>query len=226
MSSSIYDKLLELPLFRGATRERMSEIVGSCRFDFVKYSAGETIISKGDACKDLGFVLSGSVRATLTQDGNPYALHQTFKENAVIAPEYMFGRLTVYPLAIAAIDDVSMLRIPKNDFTKILNSDSVFLFNFVNMVCMLAQKNFDGIVSVTSGNPVQALAYWAYIATFSSSYDIVYECPPEMLSHTMGVSEEETMRILNDLKTDGIIDYNLSEVKIIDRNRLLKFMRI
>ena len=38
---SMYDILLELPLFKGASYNRISEIVGKAKFHFLKYLPNE-----------------------------------------------------------------------------------------------------------------------------------------------------------------------------------------
>ena len=58
---SMYDILLELPLFKGASYNRISEIVGKAKFHFLKYLPNEKIIEAGEPCTQLIFVIWGWV---------------------------------------------------------------------------------------------------------------------------------------------------------------------
>ena len=45
---SMYEFLMELPLFKGVGFDKISEIIGTTKFHFLKYLEGETIVSAGD----------------------------------------------------------------------------------------------------------------------------------------------------------------------------------
>ena len=59
---SMYEFLMELPLFKGVGFDKISEIIGTTKFHFLKYLEGETIVSAGDPCTHIRFVISGSAR--------------------------------------------------------------------------------------------------------------------------------------------------------------------
>ena len=54
----MFDILMGLPLFRGVTRERMAETVGMAKFHFLKYLPGETVVTAGDPCTHIKFIIS------------------------------------------------------------------------------------------------------------------------------------------------------------------------
>ena len=49
--NSMYEILMELPLFKGVSRYKLSEIVGTTKFHFLKYLADETVVNAGDPCE-------------------------------------------------------------------------------------------------------------------------------------------------------------------------------
>ncbi len=108
---SMFEKLMELPLFRGASRQRLSQLVGDIKFHFLKYPQGETIIRAGDPCRHIAFVISGSVRATIVNADGRFSIGQTLSSPAVIMPDFLFGKHTVYPCTVEAIDTVGILKI-------------------------------------------------------------------------------------------------------------------
>ena len=55
---------MSVPLLNGVSREKMLEITGKTKFHFVKYSAGEQIVSAGEQCSHIKLLISGSVTLT------------------------------------------------------------------------------------------------------------------------------------------------------------------
>ena len=58
----IYDQLLQFPLFQGMSHDDLEIVAGHIRFGFMKASAGKRIVSAGDPCNQLYFVISGMVK--------------------------------------------------------------------------------------------------------------------------------------------------------------------
>ncbi len=63
--NSMFEVLMELPLFRGATRERMAETVGMAKFHFLKYLPGETVVEAGAPCTHIKLTLIHMTEPTI-----------------------------------------------------------------------------------------------------------------------------------------------------------------
>ena len=157
--SSMFELLMNLPLFRGASHTRLAQTVGEAKFHFLKYPAGETIIRAGDSCTHLTFVISGSVRSTIVNNTGRFAVGQTLTAPAVIAPDFLFGRTTSYPCTVDALETTGILKISKSDYIRILYSDQVYMFNYLNTLSVNAQKSMVGILSLTGGAIDERIAF-------------------------------------------------------------------
>ena len=58
---TMFDTLLQLPLFQGLCHEDFTSILDKVKLHFIKHKAGETIIGNGSPCKQLRFLLKGKV---------------------------------------------------------------------------------------------------------------------------------------------------------------------
>ena len=141
----MFEILMELPLFRGVSRERIARTAGEAKFHFLKYPEGETIVSGGTPCRHITFVISGSVRSTIVNANGRFSVGQTLKAPAVISPDFLFGRATEFPGTVTALEPTGILQISKADYMKILYSDEVFMFNFLNTLSVNAQKSRDNV---------------------------------------------------------------------------------
>lgn len=224
MATTMFEQLMNLPLFRGVSQARMSAIVGNTKLHFLKYPAGEVLVRAGDPCSHLTFILSGSVRLTAVNANGRFAVGQTLKAPAVLSPDFLFGRHTNYPSTIVALDDVSLLKISKLDYTKLLSSDPVFLFNYINMVAANAQKSVEGIMSLTTGEIDERIAFWIAALTQPGSLDIVLSCRKRDLCSLFGVPRSTFESGLESMRERGLISYTKDEFSVVDRQKLLALL--
>lgn len=223
---SMYEILKGLPLFHGATTERISDIVGKARFHFLKYLAGERIITAGEQCTHIKLIISGDARVTITNDSQRFKVSQTLSAPSVIAPEFLFGRATNYPCTVDAITDTGILQISKNDYMTILNRDHVFLYNFLNILSMNAQKSVDGILALSSGELEERIAFWIIALTQTNGTNIKVTCRQRDLYSLFGVQRTSFIATLESMKQRGIIDYNSTEIIVLSRPDLAKLIQI
>ena len=75
------------------------------------------------------------------------------------------------------------MQIDKKDLIPVLQSDEVFLFNYLNILSTNAQKAVDGMLAVTSGSLEERIAFWIVALTQPSGRDISLECRQRDLYH-------------------------------------------
>ena len=222
---SMYEILKGLPLFHGATSDSISDIVGKTKFHFLKYLAGERIITAGEQCTHIKFIISGSVTSTIVDSNERFKVSQTLSSPSVIAPEFIFGRATNYPCTIDALEDTSILQISKNDYITILNSDNIFLYNFLNMLSLSAQKSVDGVLSLASGSLEERIAFWIVALTQYNGTNIKISCRQRDLYSLFGVQRSSFFATLDNMKQRGLIDYNQNEIIALSRPELVKMVQ-
>lgn len=221
---SMYEILLGLPLFKGVSRERISEIVGMAKFHFLKYLPGETIVTAGEQCTHIKFIISGQARLSVANPDGRFKVSQTLDAPDVIAPEFLFGTATAYPCSGTAIQPTGILQISKADYLKILNLDQIFLFNFLNTLSMNAQKATQGVLAVTTGNLEERIAFWIVALTQRRGHDIALTCRQRDLYSLFGVQRTSFLATLNSMRDRGIITYDQNEIRINSRHELLEIL--
>lgn len=222
--NSMFEILMGLPLFKGVTRERIAEIVGMAKFHFLKYLQGENIVTAGSPCTHIKFIISGSARSTIVNSDGRFSVSQTLAAPDVIAPDYLFGKATDYPSTVTAIEPTGILQITKSDYIKILNSDSIFMFNFLNLLSMNAQKAVDGVLALTTGSTEERIAFWIIALTQPSGHNITLSCRQRDLYSFFGVQRSSFISILESMKERGILDFNQNEIRITNRRDLLNIL--
>ena len=221
---SMYEILMGLPLFKGVSHEKISEIVGMAKFHFLKYFPNEIILNAGDQCTHIKFIISGKARLTIANSDDRFKVSQTLEAPNVIAPEFLFGRAPFYPCTAEAIEATGILHISKSDYIKILNTDEIFLFNFLNILSKNAQKAVDGILAITTGSLEERIAFWIISLTQRGGTDIALTCRQRDLYSLFGVQRTSFLATLESMRNRGIIEYNNNEIRINSRDSLLDIL--
>ena len=221
---SMYEILMGLPLFKGVSHDKISEIVEKAKFHFLKYTEGNPIINAHEPCTHIKFVISGSVRSTISNSDGRFKVSQTLHAPGVIAPEFLFGKAPFYPNSVVALEPTGVLQISKNDYMKILYTNEIFMYNFLNTLSMSAQKVVEGILSITAGSLEERIAFWIISLTQKGGQDIALTCKARDLYALFGVQRTSFIATLESMKQRGIIDYDNQEIRIHSRDSLLEIL--
>lgn len=220
----MFDTLMDLPLFKGISREKMAQAVGSHKLHFLKYPAGQLIFKAGDACSNLAFIISGSVSVRMENRDHRFLVDQTLTAPDVIAPEFLFGRVTEYPGDIKAVDTASLLLVPKSDYLHMLSTDQVFMLNYINQLAMNAQKSVEGIMAVSTGELPERIAFWISSLTQARATGIVLRCNRRDLASLFGVPRTSLKLALEQMHQAGLIDFTASSITVRDRRSILALL--
>ena len=78
----------------------------------------------------------------------------------------------------------------------------------------------ESFTALSSNDLKERLAFWVLSLTQQKSVDIRIICKQKDLYAFFGVQRSVFLSTLDELKEDGIIDYNAKEIIILDRSRL------
>lgn len=121
MSERIKMDLSEVPLFSELDSEEINKITSLSRQ--VNFKKDEYIFHEGDAFQGLYIVLKGSVKIfKISPHGKEYILH-------LLREMQLFGDVPLFtggdcPASVQVLEDSTLLFIPKNEFLKLLESNS------------------------------------------------------------------------------------------------------
>ena len=218
--NSIFETLLDLPLLRGASRERISETAGNTKFHFLKYLEGNQIVAPGQQCSHMMFLLSGKVRVEVASSDGRFRLGQTLTGADAILPQFLFGRNTVSPCTVTATDTCSIMQVDKNDWLKILNLDPVFMLNYLNMLSSGSQNVVEGILAITTGSIEERLAVWIVCMTQPGATEITLGCRQRDLYSVFGVQRSSFISAMESMRERGLIEYTNNEITVNDRRAM------
>ena len=135
MEQTMYNMLLQLPLFQGMSREDLFCILEQTTFRFRRIESGKTIFYQGEQCAELTFLMSGTLVAETQAPYAELSFAEEFALYMVIEPQSLFGKRPNYKSTYIAQGEVSLLSISKLEAYRLLEIYEIFRLNFLNMLC-------------------------------------------------------------------------------------------
>ena len=221
---SMYDVLLQLPIFQGVSRNKISELIEKMKFHFLKYPNDEKIVACGEECNHLKFLISGEIRSELITQNAKMRITEKMQAPNVIAPEHLFGRDTYFPANLYAVGTVGIMQLEKSAVIQMLQEEPIFLINLLNILSRRSQTALESFTALSSNDLKERLAFWVLSLTHQKSTDIRIVCKQKDLYTFFGVQRSAFLATLDELKGANIIDYNSKEIAILDRTRLKTFL--
>lgn len=220
--NSMYQQLMQLPLFQGISSERITSLVEKLPFHFLKYRNGDQIFAAGDTCTHIKFIVSGQARIETSFPHLRVSLYQTLSTPHVLAAEYLFGRETVYPYTAIAEGSCGILQLRKSDYLKMINCDKVFLFNILNYLSSGSQNSTSSALLVSDGSVIERLAILVNQLTVTGAKDIMLTYKQKDLCSLLGTQRTSLISSLDRLCDEEIVEYDSNSMRILDLTRLME----
>ena len=222
---SIYDSLLQLPLFKGLTIESFNEIIEKYRFEFLSYNKDSIIINAGEECNCFKFVISGSVRSEFINDKVKIKIYETISAPNDIISNYAVGN-NIFPISVVAADDnTGILAIDKQDFLSIMQEHRVVMLNYLILLSRKSQIPYEAYNQIATDNIRAKFALWILYFTNYNSTDIVIKAKFRDLYLFFGAQRGAFNSVLEEMKEMGIIDFSVKEIFVLDRRLLMSYYR-
>ena len=222
--NSMYQQLMQLPLFQGVSTEKITALVEKLPFHFLKFRNGEQIFAAGDTCTHIKFIVSGQVRLEMPCSRLRVSFIQTLSTPNVLAAEYLFGRETAYPYTAIAHGSCGILQLRKSDYIKMVSSDKVFLFNILNYLSSGSQRSISSALSAKDGSVAERLAMLIDALMVTGATDMVMKFKQKDLCSLLGTQRTTLMATLNRLADEGVLEYESNTLRIIDNYQLTNLL--
>ena len=223
--NSMYQQLMQLPLFQGVSTDKITALVEKLPFHFLKFRNGEQIFAAGDPCTHMRFIVSGRVRLETPCDHLRVSMLQTLAMPHVLAAEYLFGRETTYPYHAHADGSCGILQLRKSDYIKMLGADKVFLFNILNYLSSGSQRCMSSILATKDGSIMERLAMLVDALSITGATDVTLRFKQKDLCALLGTQRTTLIASLDKLSDEEILDYDSNELHILDQQRLVDLIR-
>lgn len=140
MELTMFERLLQLPLFQGMTMQEVSDVMSHVRLDFINYHRGDEIVMQGESCRKLIYIISGEVMAEHRNIDLQFLLTEYLPDLKVIEPYNLFGMYQTYSCTYTFATDGSTLAIDKHVMLSQLMTNNIVKINLMNIICNKYQQ--------------------------------------------------------------------------------------
>lgn len=216
----MFDTLLSLPLFQGMTVNDFDTLLRKMRLDFVRYEAGETIITAGDRCSSFAFILSGNVMSSRNGVADRYTFHEVLAAPYLIEPYSMFGRAGSYQRSYTAMEQVSMLHIDKQYVYTEIGRYNICRMNLLNMLSGRMQQADNYIWNLDEMDLRQRIVHFIKGLCDVRGGEKRLEMKMSELAVLMDATRINVSKYLNEMAQEELITLKRGVIIVPDLDRL------
>lgn len=222
METNFFQRLVNIPLFQGISRDDFINIASKIHFDFRTYREGETIVHADEYCDNLVCTISGVVAKEMRADDGSYLFLELWDKPTVLQPDRLFGLRPRYSATFKAHRETSVLIIPKKEVRDILFGYVTFHINYLNMVCSDKQVWESRLWKRLPDPLEERFVHFLYTrstrpAGHKELFIGMVELADELVTTRLNVS-----RMLNRLKADNLIYLTREHITIPELEKLIQ----
>ena len=205
MELTMYDKLLQLPLFQGMPKFDFTDILEKVKIHFNKYEPGSCLVRQDTPCNQLIFVLDGEVQIESNDKTHKYTLWENFKSPNVIEPYSLFGMRPYFTASYTAVTEVNTLNIDKSYILNELCRYEVFNLNYMNMLSNRSQVIYNKLWNSHIGKTRDKIINFLLLRCMTPYGAKKLSIRMEDLARLIDDTRINVSNVLNDLQNRGLI---------------------
>lgn len=214
MQTTMYETLLQLPLFRGMSTDELSDVLKKVPFEFRNINPGETFIVEGDSCNSFIMLISGSMVSAKSGSKEPFTMYETIDAPYLIEPYSMFGAVNRFTHSYTSKTQVTILVIEKNYMYTELKKYDIFRMNLLNIISKKVQILQADRWDITETSLRERIIMFARNLSDTNTGERHIKIRMETFARILGETRLNVSKELNSLEDQGLVILKRSEVVI------------
>ena len=218
--------LVNNPLFRGITLERLFADLEEIRFHTRSYKKGEILAQQGAVCNRLVILTKGSVRGEMIDYSGRLIKVEDIAAPRAIAPLFLFGEENRYPVEVTANEPTEVIELPKSSVLSLFRKNEQFLENYMNLSANYSRTLSDKLFFMSFKTIRQKLAsYLLRLYKQQQQTHITLDRSQQELSDYFGVSRPSLARELAHMQEDGLLIADRKHITILQKEELVRLIQ-
>ena len=212
--------LCQSPIFRGIAPDELQKLFNQIHYQVKLYNKGDLIVNGGEICDRLLIIQMGNVKAEMNDYSGKTIKIEDIEAPRPLATAFLFGKENQFPVTVSANTDVEIVSVPKPEFVKLLQLNSLILNNYLNTISSRAQFLSQKLKFLSFKTIRQKIAH--YLLEMAGDRLQTVEIPQSQgqLAEMFGVTRPSLARALGEMSQDGLIETDRRFIKILDKNRM------
>lgn len=218
--------LVNNPLFREITPERLFADLEEISFHTRSYKKGEILAQQGAVCNRLVILTKGSVRGEMIDYSGRLIKVEDIAAPRAIAPLFLFGEENRYPVEVTANEPTEVIELPKSSVLRLFRKNEQFLENYMNLSANYARTLSDKLFFMSFKTIRQKLAsYLLRLYKQQQQTHITLDRSQQELSDYFGVSRPSLARELAHMQEDGLLIADRKHITILQKEQLVRLIQ-
>lgn len=221
MDQKILEALQKCPLFAGLTATEIEIDMSGVGYRTVSYERHDIYALAGMPCRYADIVIEGTLICRMSAISGKQVEVSRLRAGNLVAPAFLFGKDNGMPVGVETDTEVTVLRMRKEEFAKLLRDNWQLAENFVrvlsNINVFLTRR-----LRVLSLFTVREKVAWLLLerAGEQGSDTICLSRSRQEIADSFGIQKFSLLRVLADFQKEGAIQVNGREITILDRGKL------
>lgn len=224
MQTESCEILTRSPLFKGISAAEIAEMLKRVRHRIKTYKKGNAIAFKGDTCEELSVLIKGSVRGEMVDYSAKEVEIEIIPAPRPLAPAFLFGPRSVFPVDAIANGEVTLLAIPKASLITLFQLNTAVLRNYLDIVSGRAQFLSEKLYFMSFKTIKEKIVHYILTQAKPGQDKVALPRNQRELSEFFGVTRPALSRVFAGLEREGIIAYDRKTVTIKDREAFNKIL--
>ena len=222
MNTTMYDKLLKLPLFQGLSRNDLTVILEKVKVEFRSFAPKEYLVRQNDACTELLFVLDGKVKVSTQDSAHKFSLCEEIGSETLIEPYSLFGLRPHYNASYQAEALTNVLVIKKTYILPLLCRYDIFNLNYFNLLSSRAQVLQQKLWNTHIGSTLEKIVNFLVLRCTTAYGTKELSITMEDLANLLNDTRINVSRALNKMQELGHISLSRKVIKINNLSDLVQ----
>ena len=221
----LFNILSHSPLFKGIDVTLLQKYMIKIGFKQLIKNKGDVFITAGDACEDLMIPVQGCVKAEMVDFSGKTIKIEDIPAPKPLAAAFLFGNQNQFPVNVTALEPTEIFILDKQSVLLLMQMESQFLKNYLNMVCNKAQFLSYKLEFLSFKTIREKLANYLLSNINQETSSVVLDKSQEELADYFGVARQSLLRLLKEFQSNGLIKFKRRNIDILDRDGLLIILK-
>jgi CRP-like cAMP-binding protein len=218
---NIINALQSSDLFRGFSCSEIHTMLQNTPYSLLSFGKNQVIAVEGEICTSVGIIINGSVDIKKIYASGKAVTITNMKTGDIFGEVLIFSHINNYPSTIIAARDTKVLFISRDSIMRLSHTYLSFLNN---IMCLLANKVliFNEKIKYLSQQTIRQKIASLLLDLFQKQNSLFLILPYKRkeMAELLGVQRPSLSREMINMKKDGLIDFDKTNVEILDLNAL------
>ncbi|MDQ1771120.1 helix-turn-helix domain-containing protein [Labilibaculum sp. A4] len=221
----LFQQLSQSPVFRGISPDEMENLLIDSQYQIKKFSKGDMLAFREDKCENLMIVLKGSVKGEMLDPSGKSIKIEDIMAPYPIASAFLFGQRNQFPVNVTANEEVEVFYLSKNSVIEMFQKNKVFLTNYLNSISNRSQFLANKLMFLNFKTIKGKLANYLLKLAAPDKTEITLPKSQAEMAQFFGVTRPSFARSLKEMEQEGLIETNRREIKILNKQQLIRLLQ-